>query len=70
MDFNKWKDEDDSEDELGGGGQSEDLEEVRTLTLLQQLWGQQAAKPLTILKWISMRCVLLNQCFIESSWFC
>lgn len=32
MDFNKWKDEDDSEDELGGGGQSEDLEEVRKLT--------------------------------------
>lgn len=29
VDFNKWKDEDDSEDELGGGGQSEDLEEVR-----------------------------------------
>lgn len=27
VDFNKWKDEDDSEDEFGGG-QSEDLEEV------------------------------------------
>ena len=29
-DFNKWKDEDESEDEEGGGGQ--DLEEVRTLS--------------------------------------
>uniref|UniRef100_A0A1B6CPB7 CS domain-containing protein n=1 Tax=Clastoptera arizonana TaxID=38151 RepID=A0A1B6CPB7_9HEMI len=28
VDFNKWKDEDDSEDEFGGGGQSEDLEEM------------------------------------------
>lgn len=34
VDFNKWKDEDDSEDDVG---QSEDLEEVR-LSLSQVLW--------------------------------
>ena len=30
IDFNKWKDEDESDDEAGGG---QDLEEVRNLTL-------------------------------------
>lgn len=34
MDFNKWKDEDDSEDEFGGGGQSEDLEEVKQIPFI------------------------------------